>query len=114
MSECLFCGIIKGEVKGQIVHQDNSVVAFKDISPKAPMHILIVPRKHIATLLDLEEGDKGIIGDIFSVAAKLAKDHRVAEDGFRIVVNCGPGAGQSVYHIHFHLLGGRPFTWPPG
>lgn len=114
MSDCLFCGVIKGDVKGSIVYQDNSVVAFKDINPKAPVHLLIVPRKHIATLLDLQQEDKSLIGDIFSVANQLAKDQGIARDGFRVVVNCGAGAGQSVFHIHFHLLGGRPMTWPPG
>ena len=114
MSDCLFCGVIKGDVKGSIVYQDNSVVAFKDINPKAPVHLLIVPRKHIATLLDLEQEDKSLIGDIFSVANQLAKDRGITRDGFRVVVNCGAGAGQSVFHIHFHLLGGRPMTWPPG
>ncbi len=114
MSDCLFCGVIKGDVKGSIVYQDNSVVAFKDINPKAPVHLLIVPRKHIVTLLDLQQEDKSLIGDIFSVANQLAKDQGIAKDGFRVVVNCGAGAGQSVFHIHFHLLGGRPMTWPPG
>lgn len=114
MSECLFCGVIKGDIKGDIVYQDSTVVAFKDINPKAPVHILIVPRKHISTLLDVEQGDKGLLGDVFLVASKLAKDQGISKDGFRVVVNCGPGAGQSVYHIHFHLLGGRTFGWPPG
>ena len=114
MSDCLFCGIIKGDIQGAIVYQDNSVVAFKDISPKAPVHLLLVPRKHLATLLDMQEEDKGLMGDIFYLAAKLARDHGISEDGFRVVINCGAGAGQSVYHVHFHLLGGRPFTWPPG
>lgn len=114
MSDCLFCGIIKGDIKGDIVYQDDSVVAFRDINPKAPVHIQIVPRKHIATLLDLEEADKALIGEIFYVAAQLARDQGVSKDGFRVVANCGPGAGQSVYHIHFHLLGGRSFAWPPG
>ncbi len=114
MSDCLFCGIIKGDIKGDIVYQDHSVVAFRDVNPKAPVHLLIVPRKHISTLLDVEQGDKGLIGDIFYAGAQLARDQGISEDGFRVVVNCGPGAGQSVYHIHFHLLGGRKFTWPPG
>ncbi len=114
MSECLFCGVIKGDIKGDIVYQDGSVVAFRDINPKAPVHILIVPRKHMETLLDLEQGDKQFIGDIFYVASQLARDQGIAKDGFRVVLNCGPGAGQSVYHIHFHLLGGRPLSWPPG
>lgn len=111
---CLFCGIVKGEVKGSMVYQDSSVVAFKDINPKAPVHILIVPRKHIATLLDLEPGDRELVGDVFAAASQIACDQGIAENGFRVVLNCGPGAGQSVYHIHFHLLGGRHFSWPPG
>ena len=111
---CLFCGIVKGEVKGSMVYQDSSVVAFKDINPKAPVHILIVPRKHIATLLDLEPGDRELVGDVFAAASQVARDQGIAENGFRVVANCGPGAGQSVYHIHFHLLGGRHFSWPPG
>jgi histidine triad (HIT) family protein len=111
---CLFCGIIQGSVKGDVIYQDTSVVAFRDIRPQAPVHILIVPRKHVATLLDLGEGDKDLIGHTFQVAAALAKDEGVAKSGFRIVINCGPQAGQTVYHIHFHLLGGRTFSWPPG
>ena len=111
---CLFCGIINGEVKGNIVYQDSSVVAFKDINPKAPVHILVVPRRHIATLLDLNPEDGELVGEVFAAASRIARDQGIAEDGFRVVANCGPGAGQSVYHIHFHLLGGRALKWPPG
>jgi len=114
VSECLFCGIVKGEIKGNLVYQDNSVVAFKDINPKAPVHLLIVPRKHIATLLDLQQEDTSLIGDVFNAANQLARDQGIAKNGFRVVVNCGAGAGQSVFHLHFHLLGGRPMVWPPG
>ena len=114
MADCLFCGIISGEIKGEVVYQDRSVVAFKDINPKAPVHLLIVPRKHIATLLDVEQVDKGLFGDILFAANKLARDHGISEDGFRVVLNCGAGAGQSVFHIHLHLLGGRALRWPPG
>ncbi len=114
MGDCLFCGIIKGDIKGDIVYQDSSVVAFRDINPKAPVHLLIVPRKHLSTLLDVGEEDKELIGDLMAVCTKLAKDQGISEDGFRVVVNCGAGAGQSVFHVHFHLLGGRPLTWPPG
>lgn len=114
MSACLFCGIIEGRIKGEIVYRDNSVVAFKDINPKAPVHILIVPTKHIATLLDLAEEDKELVGEIVSVANRLAKQQGIAKDGFRVVANCGAGAGQTVFHLHFHLLGARSFSWPPG
>jgi histidine triad (HIT) family protein len=114
VSECLFCGIVKGDIKGNLVYQDNSVVAFKDIKPKAPVHLLIVPRKHIATLLDLQQEDTSLISDVFNAANQLARDQGIAKNGFRVVVNCGAGAGQSVFHLHFHLLGGRPMVWPPG
>jgi len=114
VSECLFCGIVKGDIKGNLVYQDNSVVAFKDINPKAPVHLLIVPRKHIATLLDLQQEDSSLISDVFNAANQLARDQGIAKNGFRVVVNCGAGAGQSVFHLHFHLLGGRAMTWPPG
>jgi len=114
MSECLFCGIIEGKIKGDIVYQDESVVAFNDIGPKAPVHILIVPRKHIATVMDIAPTDGQLIGDIFRVAAQLAKERGIAEGGFRVVVNCGADAGQTVFHLHYHLLGGRHLGWPPG
>jgi histidine triad (HIT) family protein len=114
MSECLFCGIVEGQIKGEVVYRDDSVVAFKDINPRAPVHILIVPVKHISTLLDLREEDQKLVGDIYSVANRLAKDRGISKDGFRVVANCGAAAGQSVFHIHFHLLGGRKFSWPPG
>lgn len=114
MKDCLFCGIVKREIRGDIVYEGESVVAFKDINPKAPVHLLIVPRKHIPTLLDMDNGDKILMGEVYETAAQLAKEHGVDRDGFRVVVNCGAGAGQSVFHLHFHLLGGRGFTWPPG
>jgi len=114
MDDCLFCGIIEGKIKGELVYEDESVVAFKDIGRKAPVHILIVPRKHIATLLDLGPGDGPLVGEIFRVAAKLAQEQGIANKGFRIVVNCGVDAGQTVFHLHYHLLGGRHMSWPPG
>jgi diadenosine tetraphosphate (Ap4A) HIT family hydrolase len=114
MSDCLFCDIIEGKVKGDIVYQDDSVVAFKDIGPKAPVHVLIIPRKHIAGVLNLEPSDGAVIGHIFEVAARLAKEQGIAGTGFRVVVNSGADAGQSVFHLHYHLLGGRRLGWPPG
>ena len=114
MSDCLFCGIIEGRIKGDVVYRDNSVVAFKDINPKAPVHLLIVPIKHIATVLDLQQEDRELVGEILAVANRLAEQQGIAKDGFRVVVNCGAGAGQTVFHIHFHLLGGRHLSWPPG
>jgi histidine triad (HIT) family protein len=114
MSDCLFCGIVEGKIKGNIVYQDDSVVAFKDINPKAPVHILIIPRKHVAGVLDLTAEDGTLIGHIFAVAARAAREQGIAESGFRVVVNSGADAGQSVFHLHYHLLGGRRMTWPPG
>lgn len=113
MSDCLFCKIINKEIPAEIVYQDKDVVAFKDINPQAPVHILVVPVKHIDQLTNPEATNKQILGAIFSVIQKLAKDMEL-ENGFRVVVNCGPQAGQTVYHIHFHLLAKRPMNWPPG
>jgi histidine triad (HIT) family protein len=114
MNHCLFCGIIAGTSKGDIVYNDDSVVAFRDILPRAPVHILIVPRKHIASVMDLGPADSAIVGDIFRVAGQLAEQEGIAASGFRVVVNCGRDAGQSVFHLHYHLLGGRRMGWPPG
>ena len=114
MSDCLFCGIIEGRVKGNLVYEDESVVAFKDIVPRAPVHVLIVPRKHIATLVELQRPDNVVIGEIFNVAGRLAQQFGIAQTGYRVVVNCGADAGQTVFHLHFHLLGGRQMGWPPG
>jgi histidine triad (HIT) family protein len=114
VSECLFCRIVEGTVKSDVVYQDDSVVAFRDIRPQAPVHILIIPRKHIVSLLDLERENKEMTGHIFQLAVKLAREQGVAKSGFRVVVNCGADAGQTVFHLHYHLLGGRHFGWPPG
>jgi histidine triad (HIT) family protein len=114
MSDCLFCGIVERKIKGTIVYEDKSIVAFKDIRPMAPVHLLIIPRNHIPSLLDLEPNDLELVGDIFRVANKLAHQYGIAEKGFRVVVNCGADAGQTVFHLHYHLLGGRHFSWPPG
>jgi histidine triad (HIT) family protein len=114
MSDCLFCGIVDGSVKANLVYQDDAVVAFNDIAPRAPVHILIIPRKHVASVSDIAESDCALIGAIFQVAAKLAREQGIAERGYRVVVNSGADAGQSVLHIHYHLLGGRQLGWPPG
>jgi histidine triad (HIT) family protein len=114
MSDCLFCGIVEGKIRGNIVYQDDSVVAFKDINPKAPVHVLIIPRKHVAGVLDLTAEDGALTGHIFAVAARLAREQGIADSGFRVVLNSGADAGQSVFHLHYHLLGGRRMTWPPG
>ncbi|HEX9263429.1 MAG TPA: histidine triad nucleotide-binding protein [Candidatus Binatia bacterium] len=114
MNDCLFCAMADGKIKADIVYRDDRVIAFKDIKPRAPVHLLIIPRKHLAGVLDIEPDDGPIIGEIFQVAARLARDQGIAESGFRIVVNSGPDAGQSVFHLHYHLIGGRQMSWPPG
>lgn len=114
MDECIFCKIIKGEIPSKVAYEDERVFAFNDINPQSPVHILIIPKKHISTILDIEEKDCELIGHIHRVAANLAKEAGIADEGFRLVSNCNAGAGQSVFHLHFHLLGGRRLEWPPG
>ena len=111
---CLFCRVIAGEVPSRKVYEDESMVAFHDINPQAPVHVLVVPRKHVATLNDLAPEDSALIGDMMRRAAAIAKDLGIDAGGYRTVFNCNRDAGQSVYHIHLHLLGGRPMHWPPG
>jgi histidine triad (HIT) family protein len=114
MKDCLFCKIIEGKIPGKMLHNDERVVAFMDVNPQAPLHALVIPRRHIATLNDLEPGDDGLIGAIVRRAAAIAKQHGYDAKGYRTVFNCNAEAGQSVWHIHLHVLGGRRFTWPPG
>ena len=114
MENCLFCKIADGQIPSDIVYQDEDVVAFRDIHPQAPVHILIIPRRHIPSIADVTPEDGPLLVIVFSVAAKLAHKLGVDEGGYRIVSNVGPDAGQSVFHLHFHLLGGRKFAWPPG
>ncbi|NLA06121.1 MAG: histidine triad nucleotide-binding protein [Firmicutes bacterium] len=113
MTDCLFCKIANKELPSEIVYEDDDVLAFRDINPQAPVHVLIIPKRHIASLSDLTEDDKDAMGHLMFVASKLADDLGIGE-GFRVVVNCGKDAGQSVFHIHMHLLGGRSLGWPPG
>ncbi|MDR2427233.1 MAG: histidine triad nucleotide-binding protein [Endomicrobium sp.] len=111
---CLFCKIIKGEIPSKKIYEDEKVFAFDDINPQAPVHIIIIPKKHIQDLNSLAEGDESILGHIQSVAAKIALQFPDLKNGYRVVNNCGIDAGQTVFHIHYHLLGGRSFKWPPG
>ena len=97
-----------------MIYSDEKLMAIKDINPQAPTHLLIIPKKHIGTLMDIENSDKELMGSVFTLAKSLAQENDLEASGFRLVVNCGSGAGQSVFHIHFHLLGGRPMKWPPG
>jgi histidine triad (HIT) family protein len=114
MADCIFCKIAAGEVPANKVHEDDRLVAFRDISPQAPTHLVLIPRKHVASLNELSEADDSIVGHLVRVAGDLARRERIAERGYRLVANCGPEAGQSVDHVHFHLLGGRSLRWPPG
>jgi histidine triad (HIT) family protein len=113
-NDCLFCKIVDGNLSADIVYENDSLIAFRDINPKAPTHILLIPRSHIATMNDLEDGDKALVGELFVAAARIAADEGLADDGYRVVMNCNAAAGQSVFHIHLHLMGGRLMTWPPG
>jgi histidine triad (HIT) family protein len=114
MSDTIFGRIAAGEIPADIVYQDDDLVAFRDLSPQAPTHILIIPRKPIRTLNDLEEADAELVGTLFLAAAKVAKQVGIAAAGYRVVVNCNAVGGQTVFHLHLHLLGGRPMQWPPG
>jgi len=114
MEDCIFCKIIRGDIPVARVYEDDLVIAIEDIAPVAPLHLLIMPKKHIANSLDLQPEDDALIGHIFRVAASIAREKGVAADGFRIVNNNNAGAGQSVFHVHFHFLAGRHLTWPPG
>lgn len=114
MSDCLFCKINQGEIPVEKVYDDDDLFVIKDISPQAPTHLLIIPKKHISTGLELESADEPLVGKVYSVANQLAHEMGFASSGFRVILNVGAGAGQSVFHIHFHILAGRPLKWPPG
>jgi histidine triad (HIT) family protein len=113
-SECLFCRIVAGELPASPVYSDHDVVAIRDISPQAPTHILLLSRKHIASVNDIEAEDQAVVGKMAAVAARLADQEGIADDGYRLVVNVGRNGGQTVDHLHVHMLGGRRMTWPPG
>ena len=114
MHDCLFCKIIQKKIPARIVHEDENVLAFEDINPQAPVHVLVIPKKHIATTLEISPADHGLVGRLFEAASAIAHARGIAERGFRLVMNTNPESGQTVYHIHLHLLGGRPMHWPPG
>ena len=112
--DCLFCKILAGEIPADIVYESDTAIAFRDINPQAPTHVLVIPRKHIATINDIEPGDHEIVGSLYTAAAQIAAEEGFADSGYRAVMNCNEGAGQTVFHIHLHVLGGRSLTWPPG
>ncbi|MDI6889335.1 MAG: histidine triad nucleotide-binding protein [Thermodesulfovibrionales bacterium] len=112
--ECVFCRIIEKELPAKIIYEDDLSVAFEDVNPQCPVHTILIPKKHISTNLDIKEEDNALIGHLFQVANRIAKDKGIAERGFRLVMNCNPESGQTIYHLHLHLLGGRRMYWPPG
>lgn len=113
-TDCLFCRIASGDLDADIVLENDSVVAFRDINPQAPTHVVIIPRKHVSTINDLTNDDVNDVGALFLAAAEIAKADGVADEGYRVTMNCNEYAGQSVFHVHLHLLGGRRMDWPPG
>ena len=114
MVDCLFCKMVNGEIKPDVVYENEAILAFRDINPQAPVHVLVVPKKHIATLNDLEPENDVLVGEMYLTAKKVAEKLGIAESGYRTVMNCNEGAGQSVFHLHLHILGGRQMGWPPG
>jgi len=114
MQDCLFCKIVAGEIPADIMYKDDDVVAFRDINPKAPQHILFIPRRHIASMTDLTPDDGPMLASIYTAAIKVARELGLEESGYRFVINVGPDAGLAVFHLHFHFLGGRQLGWPPG
>lgn len=114
MAECLFCRIVAKEIPSKVVYEDKQVLAFHDINPAAPVHVLIVPKQHRTSLLDVTPDDQAVLGHLQLVAGQLAREFGLEERGFRLVSNCGEEGGQTIGHLHFHLLGGRTLQWPPG
>jgi len=112
--DCIFCKIARGEISSAIVHRDDELIAFRDVQPQAPTHVLVIPVRHVETILDLKSADSGLIGRMVLLANELAEKEGLAQNGYRLVFNCKSYGGQAVYHVHLHLLGGRRMTWPPG
>ncbi len=112
--DCIFCKILAGDIDADIVYETDQVIGFRDLNPQAPTHVLFIPRRHISTINDITESDAEVIGQLFVGAKEIAAQKGIAEPGYRAVMNCNAGAGQTVFHVHLHLLGGRQFTWPPG
>lgn len=113
-NDCLFCKIVEKKIPADIVYESENIIAFKDIEPKAPIHCLIIPKKHISTINDIDGSNSNIIGLMYEAAAQLARTLNVDKDGYRVVMNCNSNGGQTVYHIHLHFLAGRQLSWPPG
>ncbi len=114
MSDCIFCKIVSGDIPGDIVYQNDDVLAFRDLNPQAPTHILVIPKRHIATINELQDADAELVGKMYLAAKEIARNEGIDEAGYRTIMNCNAGAGQTVFHIHLHVLGGRQMSWPPG
>ncbi len=112
--DCIFCKIASGEIDTEFVYESDDIVAFRDLNPQAPAHILLIPKKHIPKISDVKKEDEALIGKMIAVANSIAEKEKISEAGYRLVFNCGKDAGQEVFHIHLHLLGGRKMMWPPG
>jgi histidine triad (HIT) family protein len=113
-TDCLFCRILAGTAAADVVYQDNRCVVIRDVNPQAPTHLLVIPREHLDSLDDASQKDELLLGHLLRISARVANEHRLTESGYRTVLNTGQGAGQSVFHLHVHVLGGRELTWPPG
>ncbi len=114
MTNCIFCKIVSGDIPADKIFENDHVIGFRDLNPQAPTHVLVIPKRHISTINDLNDEDKSLIGEMYLAAQQIAADEGLAERGYRTVMNCNEEAGQTVFHIHLHLLGGRAMTWPPG
>lgn len=114
MADCIFCQIVKGAIPTKKVYEDEQVLAFDDINPQAQVHVLVIPKRHLVSLDDTQDSDAALLGQLMVVCAKMARERGLAESGYRVVANTGRGAGQTVFHLHLHVLGGRSFAWPPG
>lgn len=113
-ADCLFCKVLSGDMPADVIYESEGAIGFRDINPKAPTHVLIIPRRHIATINDLEPGDESVVGDLFLAAKHIAASEGLSDEGYRVTMNCNEAAGQTVFHLHLHLLGGRQLGWPPG
>lgn len=114
MTDCIFCKMVAGEIRPDVVYENNEVLAFRDINPQAPMHVLVVPKEHISTINDLDEGHAALVGKLYLAVKQIARQEGMSERGYRTVMNCNAEAGQTVFHLHLHVLAGREMRWPPG
>jgi len=114
MADCIFCQIVEGAIPAKKLYEDEQVIAFDDVNPQAHVHILVIPKRHLVSLDDIQDSDAALLGQLLIVCAKMAREHGIVESGYRVVANTGRGAGQTVLHLHWHVLGGRSFEWPPG